>query len=82
MERIKPSEIPDRITIRLDQDQKHTISNLSLWINEEDLSKIVKFSLEAAEHNIKKVTDLLINDNWEVLFMRKRKTNIHQRKLY
>ena len=79
---MKLDEIPDRITIRLNEAERLEIYQLSKIINEEDIAKLIKFSTGTALHHIKFVTDALVNPGWEVIFQRKRKTQPMDRKVY
>jgi hypothetical protein len=74
--------IPDRVTIRLNEKEKLKLKQLGEFLNEEDLSKLLKFSLDTSIHHLKYVTEALINPEWDVIFQRKRKTNELKRKLY
>lgn len=75
-------EIPDRVTIRLNDSEKADIVKLSEFINENDISKIIKFGLSTSINHIKNVTNTLVNSDWDVIFQRKRKTQELKRKLY
>lgn len=75
-------DIPDRITVRLNDDEKMFFFQLSKFINEDDLSKIIKFALSTSKHHIKFVTEALVDPNWDVIFQRKRKTQKIDRRLY
>lgn len=75
-------DIPDRATVRFNDEEKLIIHQLSRIINEQDLSKILKFGMETALHHVKFVTEALVTPEWEVLFMRKRKSSKLDRKVY
>ena len=75
-------QIPDRITIRLNEKEKLLIKELSLMLNEVDISKVLKFGLETSVHHINNVTNTLVSPNYDVVFMRKRKTQKQTKKIY
>ena len=75
-------KIPDRITIRLNENERFNLKILGECLNEHDLSKIIKFGIDTATHHIKYVTNALIDPGWEVIFQRKRKTQETKRRIY
>jgi len=74
--------IPDRTTIRWNEKEKLQIQQLAQNLNEQDLSKIMKFALSTSLHHINFVTGALVSKEWEVIFQRKRKTQQLTRKIY
>ena len=75
-------KIPDRITIRLNDEEKLRLQELAQFLNEEDISKLIKFGIDTSCHHINYVTNALVSPKWDVIFQRKRKTNELKRKLY
>ena len=75
-------DIPDRVTIRINDDLKIKFFELSKVINEEDLSKILKFGISTALHHVNYVTTALVDPDWDVIFQRKRSTQKVDRKVY
>jgi len=74
--------IPDRITIRLNEEEKAKLIQLSKVLNEEDISKLIKFGLDTTIHHLKYVTEALVSPEYDVIFQRKRKTQKLTRKIY
>lgn len=75
-------KIKDRITIRLNEAEKLQIKELGLFINENDLSKIVKAGFKITLWYLKFVNNDLSPPEYEVLFTQKRKTNPIGRRVY
>lgn len=75
-------KIPDRITIRMNEREKLKFQQLGQYLHEEDVSKILKGSIDIALHHLDYVTRSLIDPSWDVVFMKKRKTQELKRKLY
>ena len=71
-----------RVTIRFNEIEELRLQELGKYLHEEDISKIVKFGIDAALHHIKFVTQTAINPDWEVIFQRKRKTMPLDRKIF
>ena len=75
-------EIKDRVTIRLNEREKLELQQIALILKEEDISKLLKFSIKWTNHNIKKVTEQLVPNDYDVVFLQKRKTNKLNKKIY
>jgi hypothetical protein len=75
-------DIPDRITIRLNDEEKIKLQELAQYLNEQDISKLIKFGIDTSVHHVKYVTEALVSPKWDVIFQAKRKTAELKRKIY
>lgn len=76
-------DIKDRITIRLNEKEKLQIQELGQYINENDLSKIIKSGFKISIWYLKNfVSEIASPPDYDVVFIQKRKTNPLERKLY
>lgn len=79
---INYKDIPERRTVRFRESTRIKMFELSKFINEDDIAKIIDFSVRTALKHINFVTDTLVDPDWEVIFQRKRKTQKTDRRLY
>lgn len=71
-----------RVTIRFNEAEELKLKRLQEYLKEDDISKVIKFALDTSLHHIETVTTMLVSPNWDVLFMKKRKSNELRRKVY
>ena len=71
-----------RRTIRFNEVEELKLAMLAKYLNEEDMSKVVKFGVETALKHIEFVTEALVSKDWDVVFMRKRQSNPIARRVY
>lgn len=71
-----------RTTVRFNEAEELELKRLGQFVNEQDTSKIVKFAVATAIRHIEFVTNALVSHDWEVVFMRKRKTSEIKRKIF
>lgn len=74
--------IPDRTTIRLNEKEKLQLAQVMQRMHETDVSKGIKFSIGWTAHNLKNVTEQLCPADYEVVFMKKRKTMPTEKVIY
>lgn len=71
-----------RITIRLNEQEQLRLKQLQEYLQEQDISKVIKFSLDISLHHLETVTTLLVSQNYDCIFMKKRKSAELKRKVY
>lgn len=74
-------KIKGRITIRTTHIRSQ-MQQLSEYLNEDDVSKIIEFAILTSLHHLKYVTNALVDPKYDVIFQRKRVTNELKRRIY
>ena len=72
----------DRITIRFNEEEKAELKLLMSSFQIENPSEAIKMSIAWVNHYIKFVTESQIPPNYKMVLMRKRKTDLSQRKVF
>ena len=81
----KASRIKDntlRATIRFNEAEQLRLKQLQEYLKEDDVSKIVKFAVDTALNHIRFVTEALVTPDWNVIFVKKRKSMPMEKKFY
>jgi hypothetical protein len=71
-----------RLTIRFNEREELELKQLGTHLHEDNTAKIVKFAIATSINHIKFVTSAFISNEWECVFMKKRKTQELKRKVY
>ena len=71
-----------RITIRLNEAEQLRLTQLKKFLHEEGMSKVIKFAIDTSIKHIENVTASLVSEDWDVLFIKKRKSSKLDRKFY
>jgi len=71
-----------RATIRFNEAEQLRLKQLQEYLKEDDVSKIVKFAVDTALNHIKFVTEALVTPDWNVIFVKKRKSMPMEKKFY
>ena len=71
-----------RTTIRFNEAEELKLKQLQQYLNENDISKVIKFGVDTALNHIKFVSNAFVSNEWDVVFMKKRKSNQLKRKVY
>ena len=71
-----------RATIRFNEAEVLKLKQLQQYLNENDISKVIKFGIDTSLNHIKFVTNAFVSNDWDVVFMKKRKSNQLKRKIY
>ena len=75
-------KIPDRTTVRLNEKEKLQLAQVKQQVQENDVSQGNKFSIGWTDHNLKNVTEQLCPVDYEVVFVKKRKTMPTEKVIY
>lgn len=71
-----------RKTIRFNESEELKLKQLQEYVHEQDISKVLKFALNCSLAYIKNVTNMLVDPEYEVVFMKRRKSAELKRKVF